>query len=306
MKRPVVLIVFSVLLLMTPGLGLAQEDGGEDGGVEDGGAADTLLPDSSAPDLLPLDVSAPDSLLPDSSAPDFSLPDSSQPDATSGCGSVSFIGECQGDTARYCNGEQVVEVDCVSRFGAGATCGLFDCTDDTAGCIGYFCVQGSGEACSADGLPCDAAADQGCVDAICAASTMCDPSTYTRLCNGTFLTDCTYTVNERDCSEGSTVPRTCGITSSGENLCVGLDGDTCGGASGRECQQGMECVGGVCGGGAVTDAGAGRDGPVGDGDDGDDDESCASVGDSAPAPVALLLGAALLLAWCRRRGANVA
>jgi len=273
-----------------------EDAGVEDAGVEDAGVEDAVVADSSLPDTAQPDVPQSDAARPDISQPDISLPDAAQPDAGSSCGTVSYIGECVGDSVRYCSGDSVATIDCTTQYGAFATCGLLDCTDVNAGCLGYFCVLRDGEACGGDGdLTCDVEADQGCINSACASSTACDPATYSSQCNGHALTTCGYTINERDCSGGGATPRTCGVTSNGSSACVGLEGDTCGGTIGRECTLGLRCSSGVCV-GAGADGGSTADA----GDDGDGGGGCLCRGASSTLSLPLLL-AALYAAVRRRR-----
>ncbi len=53
------------------------------------------------------------------------------PDAGSTC-DLGFLGECQGDMARYCIGDQLIEVDCAAQ---GQTCQL------VSDVVGYYCMD---------------------------------------------------------------------------------------------------------------------------------------------------------------------
>jgi hypothetical protein len=91
--------------------------GGADPGNGAGGAFDPGVPDD---DPLPPDEEPP----PPGNDP--------APPAGDACGGIDYLGECQGDTARYCVDNQVVEVDCAGR---GQTCGYI------SDVVGYYCID---------------------------------------------------------------------------------------------------------------------------------------------------------------------
>jgi MYXO-CTERM domain-containing protein len=228
--------------------------------------------------------------------------DSASVEAGVPCGQVTFLGECDGDTVRYCaRDNQLVEVDCADEFGSGATCGLADCTAD--GCLGYFCVARNGQACD-EILGCDVGAGQGCVDGTCAGSTACDPDAFTPTCDGDLLSYCAYTVGRNDCSEGDTQPYVCGNTSAGTPGCLGTAGGLCDPSNGFECATGFDCVDNVCT-APGTDAGGIDSGSAADAASGDDDDDaeagCGCRASGAGSSVALLLAGLLGLARRRRR-----
>jgi len=112
------------------------------------------------------------------------------------CGNVTYIGECVGDTIRYCQTSgELLEVDCtdpVEGVGPQATCGLRDCTDEAAGCEGYYCVSRQGQPCGETYWFdwCDAGNGLGCIQGVCAPAPACDPTTYTTACNGSWAVFC--------------------------------------------------------------------------------------------------------------------
>jgi hypothetical protein len=76
-------------------------------------ATDDSPPDGTRPDGGRPDDSRPVDPQPDDSQPDDSQPDDSQPDVDP-CGGVDERGECDGDVARYCAGDRLVEEDCAA------------------------------------------------------------------------------------------------------------------------------------------------------------------------------------------------
>jgi 3D (Asp-Asp-Asp) domain-containing protein len=65
---------------------------------------------------------------------------------TDTCGGLDYLGECQGDTVRWCEGGQVHQYDCAT---SGQTCAWQDST------VGYNCVDsssGSGSSCGSGHL----------------------------------------------------------------------------------------------------------------------------------------------------------
>jgi len=325
MRRTLGLLCVATLTCL-PLSALAQEDAGEDGGMEDAGAIEdagaaedaVATPDAATvEDAATLEdaATAEDAAIPEdagmtedataaedggASAPDAGLFE----DAGPGCGEVDFIGECDGDLVRYClRGNELSEIDCGTEYGSWATCGLLDCTDYDEGCLGYYCVARLGEACEGDDtLPCDVAAQQGCLQGVCASSSSCDPGTFTTTCSGTWLTYCEHTERDRDCSEGGAAPYTCEEVA-GTGRCLGQEGGRCNPADAHACATGFSCVGGVCTAGTTADAGPGNDAGSADDDDDDDDDDggcgCSAVG--APAPLLLLACAGVALLTARRR-----
>ena len=166
-----------------------------------------------------------------------------------GCGSLTYIGECDGDTVSYCaeNGQDVITIDCAAQFGSASTCGLLDC-DDSSDCLGYYCVAEIGESC--EELWCDVGASAGCLDGVCdTASDACDPSTFTRTCTNSVIEYCHPDAEmewDFDCSMGGTEPYSCGTRSDGVLTCLGQLGGLCDPAQGYECGAGLICIEGVC------------------------------------------------------------
>ncbi|MBN2357835.1 MAG: hypothetical protein JXR83_00175 [Deltaproteobacteria bacterium] len=297
-------------LLWVPLSVLAQDGGEPDTGVQpDAAAADSTVPDAAEVDATVLDSAVSDSAVTDSAATDAPVPDSAAPDSTVadaavGCGTVTYIGQCQGDSVQYCLGGQLRVVDCVDRYGADATCGLLDCTDaNDPDCQGYWCVPTSGSSCTGALTACDVGAVEGCLGGVCATSQTCDPDSFLPACAGTVITSCGYTVNNRDCAEGGR-PYVCGPASGGGNACLGLAGAACDVAQGLGCQSPLSCIRGVCG---TEQPDAGQQpldaGPVPDaGTGGEDDGTCGCRAASAgPAALALLALCGVALFRHRRR-----
>ena len=178
------------------------------------------------------------------------------------CGALTYVGECAGDTVRWCNESGVVDaLDCADAtdgYGPNATCGLWDCTSTAADCYGYWCVGRQGQACDyGSNLACDVTSGLGCLDWVCAPSVTCDPASYSDSCNGDVVSWCPVPrVWNVDCRAGGADPYTCAANSQGEVLCLGLAGGECDPLVGFECVAGLTCSNGFCVG---QDAGVGTD-----------------------------------------------
>ncbi|MFT4702621.1 MAG: hypothetical protein ACI81R_000307 [Bradymonadia bacterium] len=61
-------------------------------------------------------------------------PDTGTPDTGAGCGDVTFAGECEGNVARWCQDNTLMEIDCATDFLTRATCEFIN--DD----FGFFCA----------------------------------------------------------------------------------------------------------------------------------------------------------------------
>lgn len=298
MKRTIG-VIGALGLACLPLSALAQEDGGvSDTGVH----VDAAVLDSTAADTAVEDSTVADTHVADTHVVDSHVADGATADATVSCGTITYIGECQGDSVRYCLGEQLRVVDCVDRYGANATCGLLDCTDTSnADCQGYWCVPETGSPCDDQLTACDVASQEGCVNGVCATSTTCDPAAYQPICTGTVITSCGYTVNDRDCAADGR-PYTCGARSSGGNGCLGAAGAACDMAQGLECQTPLSCIAGVCGtpqpdaGQPLLDAG-----PKADAGTGGSDDTCGCQATSAGSAALALLAMVGLVLVRRRR-----
>lgn len=168
-------------------------------------------------------------------------------DANPGCGAVTYKGECIGDVLRYCQGGQLVEIDCgdpasYPRGGPTVTCGLLDCTDP--GCQGFWCVAKPDSPCGA--LRCDISLQMACVDGICQNSEDCTGAEFAPFCAGSVWTYCAGLINNYDCSVAGTAPYTCQDSDSQSSPCLGLVGATCDVLTGHLCDAELNCVNGLC------------------------------------------------------------
>lgn len=243
-------IVFGLSMVAMP---LSLQAQTEDGGVvEDGAVVDTGTPDTGTPDTGTADTGTVDS--------------------GTGCGTMTILGECQGDIVRWCQDGAVQTVNCATEYNPERpddfTCGLFDCTNDVNNCFGYWCVARAGKDCA--GESCDISLNQGCVGGVCATSTACDPNTYTQTCSTTTVMSYCYggatagVVNEFDCNWLSTTAGqyTCDAAAQTSLPCIAGAGATCVFGSGADtitlaCVTGYTCgLSGVCTQSTTPDAGA--------------------------------------------------
>lgn len=218
---------------------------------------------------------------------------SSDSGTSTGCGDVTYQGQCNGDSITYCLDGELYTEDCVEQYGSDATCGLLDCT--TADCMGYYCIAKPGGAC----IEIDCDLTHGCINGVCTESSACD-ETYDDVCvvDSTRLSYCnpfSNLINEQDCALdwfGDAAPFVCGEHSQGFDACLGTVGEyNCDMSSDptEECVAGLVCSSevdvGNCtdpnatdAGVVVSDAGAADQGTV---------ENDAAVNDSAVSDAAV-------------------
>lgn len=162
--------------------------------------------------------------------------DAARPDSSSGsdssttvpCGTVTFIGECQGNTLRWCNQGALQEIDCA---GQSLICGLVDCT--ATDCYGYDCVSDLGGSCglSEGDYMCNGGDTEGCLHGVCAASTACSTDGNPTCVDASYVSFCfgygpDGTIWDYDCTGGGAEPYVCGTGSAGDN-CLGVEGGNC-------------------------------------------------------------------------------
>ncbi|MEW5847850.1 MAG: M23 family metallopeptidase [Myxococcota bacterium] len=113
---------------------------------------------------------------------------SSTSGGTGGCGTLDYLGECQGTTLRWCQDETVQQIDCAD---SGQVCGW---QDDT---VGYNCLDSassSSSSSSTGGASTSSSSSGGVVD-------NCNGVTFEGECNGTLLRWCENNqLNEYECA----------------------------------------------------------------------------------------------------------
>ncbi len=198
--------------------------------------------------------------------------------SSTGCGNVTYQGECHGNSITYCYDGELVTENCVTEYGDQATCGLLDC--EGGDCLGYYCIATPGGPCTE--IDCDL--QHGCINGVCADSTSCDDS-YDDVCvaDSTRLSYChpfSGLINEMDCAldvYGEPADYICGETSDHRDACLGTVGEwNCDltQTPAEECAPGLVCSSETMMGncedpnattdGGVVDATQGTDAAVGD------------------------------------------
>ncbi len=170
------------------------------------------------------------------------------------CGEITFAGECEGDTLRYCDtqNDTLIESDCsqvtVGDPAVAATCGFveeeygFDCVFP----VGAPCLTGTGEDLQI--LLC-AGTEPGCVLGATAATCTENLGTCTPPGEGEeFAASCNGDLLNVSCQINQPVAYDCAALSGScsEGTCVGIpEGGTCDGEL-ILCAEGFACTEGTC------------------------------------------------------------